>query len=95
MIVYAGTTLLCSLVLLVPWNTGGLWARPAEGCEQEQQEPLLETRGSTGAGLLAEMPLPPDDIVKGNDQVRKLTMQVHSWDIHADCCGRRPQPGSL
>ena len=80
MIAYAGTLLLCSLVLLVPWNTGGLWARPAEGLEQEQQEPLLETRDSAGAGLLAEMPLPPDDIVKG-DQVRNLTMQVRSWGI--------------
>lgn len=80
MIVYAGTLLLCSLVLLLPWNTGGLWARPAEGFEQEQQEPLLETRDSANAGLLAEMPLPPDDIVKG-DQVRNLTMQVRSWGI--------------
>ena len=77
---YAGTLLLCSLVLLVPWNTGGLWARPAGGVEQEQQEPLLETRDSASAGLLAEMPLPPDDVVKG-DQVRNLTMQVRSWGI--------------
>lgn len=67
----AGTVLLCSLVVLVPWNTGGLWARPAE----EYQEPLLESRGST-AGMLAEMPLASDDALKA-DQVYPpcLTLQ--------------------
>ncbi|CAL5228367.1 g11486 [Coccomyxa viridis] len=49
-ILAVGTLLIVSLVLLVPWNTGGLWAEPSEG----QQEPLLEPRGSAG-GLLAEM----------------------------------------
>ncbi len=53
-----------SLVLLVPWNTGGLWAEPAEG----QQEPLLESRGSAG-GLLAEMA--SEDALKA-DQVIPL-----------------------
>ena len=59
----AGTVLLCSLVLLVPWNTGGLWARPFE----EYQEPLLDSGGST-AGMLAEMPLASEDALKA-DQV--------------------------
>ena len=56
--------MIVSLVLLVPWNTGGLWAEPAEG----QQEPLLETRGSAG-GLLAEMA--SEDALKA-DQVIHL-----------------------
>ena len=56
-----------SLVLFVPWKTGGLWAEPAEG----QQEPLLDSRDST-AGLLAEMA--SDDALKA-DQVLHLAHQ--------------------
>ncbi len=75
----AGTVLLCSLVLLVPWNTGALWARPAE----EHQEPLLDSAGST-AGMLAEMPLASDDALKA-DQVCPfcLTLQSVPFAYHA------------
>lgn len=56
--------MLVSLVLLVPWNTGGLWARPAEGSSQ-QQEPLLQAWGSdSGAGPLPEALLASDDALK-------------------------------
>ena len=51
-----------SLILLIPWNTGGLWARPAEG---EQQEPLLQAwEGDRAAGPLPELVLASEDAEK-------------------------------
>ena len=58
----AGTLLLVSLLLLIPWNTGGLWARAAE---EEQQEPLLQAwEGDRAAGLLPELMLASEDAEK-------------------------------
>ena len=67
----AGTLLIVSLVLLVPWNTGGLWAEPGEG----QQEPLLEPRGSVG-GLLAEMA--SEDALKADQVIHPACCPVIS-----------------
>ena len=58
----AGTLLLVSLVLLIPWNTGGLWARPGE---EEQQEPLLQAwEDDRAAGPLPELLLASEDAEK-------------------------------
>ena len=62
---YAGTLLLVSLILLIPWNTGGLWARPAE---EEQQEPLLQAwEGDSAAGPLPELLLASEDAEKTDE----------------------------
>ena len=51
-----------SLILLIPWNTGGLWARLAE---EEQQESLLQAwEGDRAAGPLPELLLASEDAEK-------------------------------
>ena len=61
----AGTLLLVSLILLIPWNTGGLWARPVE---EEQQEPLLQAwEGHRAAGPLPELMLAAEDAAKSSE----------------------------
>ena len=58
----AGTLLLVSLILLIPWNTGSLWAWPVE---EEQQEPLLQAlEGHRAAGPLPELLLASEDAEK-------------------------------
>ena len=84
----AGTLLLVSLVLFVPWNTGGLWAEPAEG----QQAPLLESRGAA-AGLLAEMA--SEDALKADQQVRHLALCLSFHTILAAQDGEEPSEPAM